>query len=231
MTSAHGALLVVDEIQTGIGRTGDWFAHQPSGIVPDAMTLAKGLGGGVPIGALVTFGPDVTALLAAGQHGTTFGGNPLACAAGLAVLDTIERDHLLDHVRDVAALLDDVEIEGVSGTRGRGLLRAIELDGIPAPAVMAAARDAGFIVNAVTPTALRLAPPLVISADELQGFLDALPAILEAAQRRGSRRREPHPAPAPHRRAARRPRGAQPGRAVRPPRRRGHRGDPGDALA
>ncbi|KRC84751.1 acetylornithine aminotransferase [Terrabacter sp. Root85] len=185
VTSAHGVLLVVDEIQTGIGRTGDWFAHQQSGIVPDAMTLAKGLGGGVPIGALVTFGPDTTALLAAGQHGTTFGGNPLACAAGLAVLDTIERDHLLEHVRDVAALLDDVEIEGVSGTRGRGLLRAIELDGIPAPAVMAAARDAGFIVNAVTQTALRLAPPLVISADELLGFLDALPAILEAAHAAG----------------------------------------------
>ncbi len=185
VASAHGALLVVDEIQTGIGRTGDWFAHQQSGIVPDAMTLAKGLGGGVPIGALVTFGPDTTALLAAGQHGTTFGGNPLACAAGLAVLDTIERDHLLEHVRDVAVLLDDVEVEGVSGTRGRGLLRAIELDGIPAPAVMAAARDAGFIVNAVTQTALRLAPPLVISADELQGFLDALPAILEAAHAAG----------------------------------------------
>jgi len=185
VTSAHDALLVVDEIQTGIGRTGDWFAHQQSGIVPDAMTLAKGLGGGVPIGALVTFGREVTALLSAGQHGTTFGGNPLACAAALAVLDTIERDHLLEHVRHVSALLDDVEIEGVSGTRGRGLLRAIELEGIPAPAVMAAAREAGFIVNAVTPTALRLAPPLVISADELQGFLDALPSILEAARAAG----------------------------------------------
>jgi len=185
LTSAHGALLVVDEIQTGIGRTGDWFAHQASGIVPDAMTLAKGLGGGVPIGALVTFGPDVTALLTTGQHGTTFGGNPLACAAGLAVLDTIERDHLLAHVRRVAALLDDVRIEGVAGTRGRGLLRAIELDGIPSAAVMAAARDAGFIVNAVTPTALRLAPPLVISEEQLQGFLDALPSILEAARAAG----------------------------------------------
>jgi acetylornithine aminotransferase len=185
LTSAHGALLVVDEIQTGVGRTGSWFAHQPSGIVPDAMTLAKGLGGGVPIGALVTFGTDVTAMLTAGQHGTTFGGNPLACAAGLAVLDTIERDHLLDHVREVGALLDDVVIEGVSGTRGRGLLRAIELDGTPAPAVMAAAREAGFIVNAVTPTALRLAPPLVISEEELQGFLDALPAIIEAARAAG----------------------------------------------
>ena len=185
VTSAHGALLVVDEIQTGIGRTGDWFAHQASGIVPDAMTLAKGLGGGVPIGALVTFGSDVTAMLTAGQHGTTFGGNPLACAAGLAVLDTIERDHLLEHVRHVGALLDHVAIDGVADTRGRGLLRAIELDGIPAPAVMAAAREAGFIVNAVTSTALRLAPPLVITEDELQGFLDALPAILVAARATG----------------------------------------------
>jgi acetylornithine aminotransferase len=181
-TSRHGALLVLDEIQTGIGRTGDWFAHQRSGVVPDAMTLAKGLGGGVPIGALVTFGPEVTGMLAAGQHGTTFGGNPLACAAGLAVLDTIERDGLLAHVREVGALLDEVEVEGVAGTRGRGLLRAIELDGIPSSAVMAAAREAGFIVNAVTPTAIRLAPPLVISERELGGFLDALPAILESAR-------------------------------------------------
>ncbi|MCU1536377.1 MAG: acetylornithine aminotransferase apoenzyme [Humibacillus sp.] len=182
LTTAHGALLVVDEIQTGIGRTGEWFAHQPSGIVPDAMTLAKGLGGGVPIGALVTFGPETTALLSPGQHGTTFGGNPLACAAGLAVLDTIERDGLLAHVREVGALLDDVGVPGVVATRGRGLLRALELGDVPAPSVMAAARDAGFIVNAVTPAALRLAPPLVISESELRGFLDALPSILEAAR-------------------------------------------------
>jgi len=182
LTTRHGVLLVLDEIQTGIGRTGEWFAHQAAGIRPDAMTLAKGLGGGVPIGALVTFGADVTGLLTAGQHGTTFGGNPLACAAGLAVLDTIERDHLLDHVRSVGALLDHVDIPGVAATRGRGLLRAIELSGIPAPAAMAAAREAGFLVNAVTPTALRLAPPLVITHGELQGFLDALPQILGSAK-------------------------------------------------
>lgn len=181
LTTATGALLVLDEIQTGIGRTGDWFAHQRSGVVPDAMTLAKGLGGGVPIGALVTFGSDVTGLLTAGQHGTTFGGNPLACAAGLAVLDTIERDGLLEHVTAVGSLLDEVSIAGVSGTRGRGLLRAIELSEADAPAVMAAAREAGFIVNAVSPTALRLAPPLVLTAAELQGFLDALPSIIKAA--------------------------------------------------
>jgi acetylornithine aminotransferase len=181
LTTGHGALLVLDEIQCGVGRTGAWFAHQASGVVPDAMTLAKGLGGGVPIGALVTYGHEVTGLLTAGQHGTTFGGNPLACAAGLAVLDTIERDGLLDSVSRVGALLDDLDMEGVAATRGRGLLRAIELGGIPAPAAMAAARDAGFIVNAVTPTALRLAPPLILTAEELQGFLDALPGILAAA--------------------------------------------------
>ncbi|MEO6998409.1 MAG: aminotransferase class III-fold pyridoxal phosphate-dependent enzyme, partial [Terracoccus sp.] len=116
------------------------------------------------------------------QHGTTFGGNPLACAAGLAVLDTIERDDLLEHVVTVGALLDDLDVEGVATTRGRGLMRAIELDGIPAPAAMAAAREAGFIVNAVTPTALRLTPPLVISDDELGSFVAALPAILAAAK-------------------------------------------------
>ncbi len=182
LTSRHGALLVLDEIQTGIGRTGRWFAHQGAGIVPDAMTVAKGLAGGVPIGALVTFGAQTTGLLAAGQHGTTFGGNPLACAAGLAVLDTIEREDLLGNALRVGSLLDDLVLAGVSATRGRGLLRAIELSGIPAPAAMVAARDAGFVVNAVTPTALRLAPPLIISVDELTSFVDALPGILDAAR-------------------------------------------------
>jgi acetylornithine aminotransferase len=182
LTSRHGALLVLDEIQTGIGRTGRWFAHQGADIVPDAMTLAKGLAGGVPIGALVTFGAQTTGLLAAGQHGTTFGGNPLACAAGLAVLDTIEREDLLGNALRVGSMLDDLVLAGVSATRGRGLLRAIELSGIPAPAAMVAARDAGFVVNAVTPTALRLAPPLIISEDELTSFVDALPGILDAAR-------------------------------------------------
>lgn len=185
LTRRHGALLVLDEIQSGIGRTGDWFAHTAAGIQPDAMTLAKGLGGGVPIGALITYGADVTGLLTAGQHGTTFGGNPLACAAALAVLDTIERDHLRTNAARVGALLDDVRIEGVRATRGRGLLRAIELCGIPAPLAMDAAREAGFIVNAVTATALRLAPPLIVTEEELGGFLAALPSILETARRRG----------------------------------------------
>ena len=185
-TTEHGALLVLDEIQTGIGRTGAWFAHEASGIRPDAMTLAKGLGGGVPIGALVTFGSEVTQLLTAGQHGTTFGGNPLASAAALAVLDTIEREDLLANAVRVGAVLDDPmlpHVDGVLSTRGRGLLRAIELDGIPAAAAATAAREAGFIVNAVTPTALRLAPPLILAEAELRGFTDALPSILETARR------------------------------------------------
>ncbi len=185
LTRAHGALLVFDEIQTGIGRTGAWFASSPSGVVPDAMTLAKGLGGGVPIGALLTFSAEVTGLLTAGQHGTTFGGNPLACAAALAVLDTIEAEHLLGNAARVGSLLDVVDVEGVAGTRGRGLLRAIELDGIPAPAAMVAARQAGYLVNAVTPTALRLAPPLVLTEAELRGFLDDLPGILTATRDAG----------------------------------------------
>lgn len=184
LTRQHHALLVLDEVQTGVGRTGDWFAHTRSGIRPDAMTLAKGLGGGVPIGALITFGAEATGLLTAGQHGTTFGGNPLACAAALAVLDTIERDDLRGNAIRVGAALDDLRLDGVSATRGRGLLRAIELSGIPAPLVMEAAREDGYIVNAVTPTAIRLAPPLIITEDELGGFLTALPGILETARSR-----------------------------------------------
>ena len=122
LTAKHGALLIVDEVQTGVGRTGSWFAFQQAGIVPDAMTLAKGLGGGVPIGALVTFGADVSGLLTVGQHGSTFGGNPLAAAAGFAVLEAIESEGLLAHAREVGDhLCARVEALGhplVSGVRG-----------------------------------------------------------------------------------------------------------------
>jgi len=185
LTSAAGALLVLDEIQTGIGRTGTWFAFQQAGVVPDAITVAKGLGGGVPIGALVTFGAEVSGLLTAGQHGSTFGGNPLAAAAGLAVIDTIESEGLLAHVTEagehlaeaVAALHHPL----VSGVRGRGLLRAITLRAPVAAQVAASARDAGFIVNPVAPDALRLAPPLVVTLDQLDTFVAALPGLLDAA--------------------------------------------------
>jgi acetylornithine aminotransferase len=185
LTHQHGALLVLDEIQTGIGRTGTWFAFQQAGIVPDAITLAKGLGGGVPIGALVAFGPEVAGLLTAGQHGSTFGGNPLAAAAGLAVLETIEAEGLLAHAaRAGQHLADSVLALGhplVTEVRGAGLLRAIVLAQPVAAKVASTAREAGFIVNPVAPQAIRLAPPLVVTIEELDLFVHALPALLDAA--------------------------------------------------
>lgn len=185
ITREAGALLVLDEIQTGIARTGAWFAHQLEGVVPDAMAVAKGLGGGVPIGGLVTFGPDITGLLTAGQHGSTFGGNPLACSAALAVIATIESEGLIEHAAQAGQCLADrvaaLDHPLVAGVRGAGLLRAIRLTEPIAPAVAATARSHGFIVNPVAPDALRLAPPLIITTDQLATFVDALPAILDAA--------------------------------------------------
>ena len=186
LTTTHGALLVIDEIQTGIGRTGTWFAFQQAGVVPDAITVAKGLGGGVPVGALVTFGGAVSGLLTAGQHGSTFGGNPLAAAAGLAVLETIEQAGLLEHAREVGQHLQDSVLRLghplVTGVRGAGLLRAITLAQAVAPAVAAAALQGGFIVNPVAPQALRLAPPLVVTRDQVDAFVAALPTFLDAAR-------------------------------------------------
>ncbi|HET8600711.1 MAG TPA: acetylornithine transaminase [Segeticoccus sp.] len=183
LTAERGALMVVDEIQTGIGRTGQWFAHQFADVTPDGVTVAKGLAGGVPIGALLTYGPRVSGLLTPGQHGTTFGGNPLAAAAALAVLDTIERDHLLDHVRRTGEELQrqvrELGHPAIRDVRGRGLLQAIELADDRAAAVAQRAREAGFLVNPVTPSALRLAPPLIITAEELATFVSALPALLD----------------------------------------------------
>ncbi|CAM3928501.1 acetylornithine transaminase [Janibacter anophelis] len=185
ITRDAGALLVLDEIQTGIGRTGAWFAHQLESVVPDAITVAKGLGGGVPIGGLVTFGPEVTGLLTAGQHGSTFGGNPLACSAALAVLATIESEGLIEHAVTAGDfLVDRVAALGhplVTGVRGAGLLRAVTLAQPLAPAAALAARRHGFIINPVAPDALRLAPPLVVTTDQLATFVDALPAILDEA--------------------------------------------------
>ncbi|GAA2234342.1 acetylornithine transaminase [Rarobacter faecitabidus] len=183
LTRQHGALFVVDEVQTGIGRTGNWLAFQDpvigGGIVPDVVTLAKGLGGGIPIGALVTFGPGPSGLFSRGQHGTTFGGNPVAAAAGLATLHVIERDGLLDSVRALGACLVD-EFSAlaanadtvVADVRGAGLLLGVELTGEWAAAVVALAREAGFIVNAVTPSTIRIAPPLIVTREQLQTFID-----------------------------------------------------------
>jgi acetylornithine/N-succinyldiaminopimelate aminotransferase len=184
LCDASGALLVIDEIQSGIGRTGGWFAHQADGAVPDVLTLAKGLGGGLPIGACIGLGPAGKAL-AKGDHGSTFGGNPVACAAALAVLTTIEADGLLAHAAAIgdrlASGLAAISHPLLTGVRGRGLWLAAVLAGPAAGTVEAACRRAGFLVNAVQPDAIRLAPPLILSAGEAGGFLAALPAILDEA--------------------------------------------------
>jgi len=183
---AAGALLVLDEIQSGIGRTGAWFAHQTAGVRPDVLTLAKGLGGGLPIGLCVGLGA-VGGGFAKGDHGSTFGGNPVACAAALAVLDTIERDGLLAQVTAVgehlAAGLGAVGHPLVAGVRGAGLWQAVVLTAEVAPGVEAAARRAGFLVNAVQPDAIRLAPPLILSAAEADEFTAALPSMLDEVSR------------------------------------------------
>jgi acetylornithine/N-succinyldiaminopimelate aminotransferase len=182
-----GAVFVLDEIQSGIGRTGVWFAHQNDGVRPDVLTLAKGLGGGLPIGACIGLGAYATTF-AKGDHGSTFGGNPVSCAAALAVLETIEREGLLDHVRAVGAMLADgitaMDHPLLAGVRGTGLWRAAVLTQPKAAAVQAAAQDAGFLVNAVQPDAVRLAPPLVVTTAQVQALLDALPAILDAGLER-----------------------------------------------
>ncbi|RKR19722.1 acetylornithine transaminase [Arthrobacter oryzae] len=183
-TSAAGALLILDEVQTGIGRTGKWLASEDAGIVPDAVTLAKGLGGGFPIGALVTFGAETSALLTAGQHGTTFGGNPVATAAALATLHVLENQDVLAHVRAVGEHLRAglAGIGGVTEVRGEGLLIGFDLDADVAPGVVAAGLDAGFIVNSPGPRTIRLAPPLILTTGQADSFLAALPALLTTAK-------------------------------------------------
>ncbi|MFG2297552.1 acetylornithine transaminase [Streptomyces sp. NPDC048603] len=189
ITRATGTLLVLDEVQTGIGRCGQWFEHQAHhGVEPDLVTLAKGLGGGLPIGALVAFG-EAAALLQPGQHGTTFGGNPVVCAAGLAVIDTIASEGLLDRVKARGERLrSGIEAAGgktsrplVSHVRGAGLLLGIVLTEPLAAQVQQAAQEAGFLVNAPAPDVVRLMPPFVVSEAEVDAFTEALPGILEAA--------------------------------------------------
>ena len=181
ITTTHGALLWVDEVQTGMGRTGAWFAHDESGVVPDVVTLAKGLAGGIPIGACIAVG-EHGHLLQPGNHGTTFGGNPVAAAAALAVIDTIEHDGLLTHARELGArLAAGLRDPRVSEVRQAGLLIGIDLTEPVAAKVTAAALSHGFIVNDCTPDRIRLAPPLVLTTAQAAELVAAWPRILDDA--------------------------------------------------
>lgn len=179
-----GALFVLDEVQSGIGRTGHWFACHAAGVRPDVITLAKGLGGGLPLGACLGVGP-AGELFAAGDHGSTFGGNPVSCAAALAVLDTVERDGVLDHVRrageHLAKSLDALVAPHIAQMRGSGLWRGVALTEPNASAVEAAARSRGLLVNAVRPDTLRLAPPLIVSESEIDRAVELLDSALAEA--------------------------------------------------
>ena len=184
ITRRHGALLAIDEVQTGVGRTGDFYAHQHEGITPDLVTLAKGLGAGLPIGACLAVGPTAD-LMTPGMHGSTFGGNPVCTAAACAVLRVLETEDLMSHAarqgKDLAAGIEALGHPLVDYVRGRGLLRGIVLTAPHGKAVETAARHAGFLVNAAAPDVIRLAPPLIVTEEQLHSFMAALPGILDTA--------------------------------------------------
>jgi len=183
LTTKHGVLLILDEIQTGAGRTGSWFAFQQHGIMPDAIAIAKGIGGGVPIGALVTFGA-ASDLLTAGQHGSTFGGNPLVAAAANAVLGEIESAGLIEN----ACVRGEQLREAITGmplvaeVRGKGLLIGVGLSAPVAPVVVKAAAALGLIINAPNDDSIRLAPPLIIGDAEVAEFVEKFTAALAAVE-------------------------------------------------
>lgn len=188
ITSAHGALLWIDEVQTGMGRCGSWLASTPSGITADLVTFAKGLGNGFPTGACVATGA-ASELLHPGDHGTTFGGNPVAAAAGLAVTSVIERDGLLDNAVAMGErLADGVRALGhplVQAVRGRGLLRGIVLTDDVAAITVARLLEAGWVANAPRPGVIRVAPALIVTPEQIDGFVAALAAALPAGAGNG----------------------------------------------
>ena len=178
----RGALLVFDEVQTGLGRTGTFLACEAEGVLPDVVTLSKSLGGGIPLGALLARGAAAKAFVP-GSHASTFGGNPVACAAALAFLETLDADKLLDHVRETGDWFMDalrrlaILQPKITGVRGRGLLIAIDL-AVPAKAVALAAEERGYLINAVQEQSLRFAPPFIVTREELTGFISVLEEIL-----------------------------------------------------
>lgn len=178
-----GSLLVIDAVQTGMGRTGDWFGYEYSGITPDVITLAKGLGGGLPLGAMIALGKAAD-LFQAGDHGSTFGGNPVTTAAGLAAIEYIETKDILQKVEKQGAhLMQELAlIPGVKEVRGAGLLLGIELESLKASDVSDAMRDAGILVNAANATTIRIAPALIVTDAQINKFISTFRKVITDAK-------------------------------------------------
>jgi predicted acetylornithine/succinylornithine family transaminase len=185
LCAARGALLILDEVQTGLGRTGTFLACEADGVLPDVVTLSKSIGGGIPLGAMLARGAAAQAFVP-GTHASTFGGNPVACAAALALLETLDAERLLERVRETGDWFMNelrrlaVLQPKITAVRGRGLLIAVDLS-VPAKEVALAAEERGYLVNAVQEQSLRFAPPFIVSREELTGFLAVLEQILSAA--------------------------------------------------
>jgi len=183
LCTERGWLMMIDEVQSGIGRTGKWFAHQWAGIEPDVITLAKGLAGGVPIGAMLARGP-AAGVFTPGSHGTTFGGGPLACAAGLAVLDAIDKEGLLDNAERIGEYLKQAlasalaGLPGVTEVRGRGLMLGIEL-ARPCGILALRAMEAGLLINVTRDKVIRLLPPLILTQDEADQIVGILVPLIK----------------------------------------------------
>ena len=184
LCDAHGILFITDEVQTGVGRTGDFFAFQHEGVLPDVITMAKGLGGGLPIGATIARGRAAT-LFTPGSHGTTFGGNPVACAAAKAVLGVVDEAFLAEVRRKGQLLIDAAsQVPGVAQVRGRGLMLGVVLDEAVAKLVVKQGLEEGLILNAPGENVIRLTPPLVISDDEIAEAMQRLARAIDAAKER-----------------------------------------------
>jgi acetylornithine/N-succinyldiaminopimelate aminotransferase len=179
LCDAKGALLVIDAVQTGMGRTGDWFGYEYSGITPDVITLAKGLGGGLPLGAMIALGKAAD-LFQPGDHGSTFGGNPVTTAAGLAAIKFMESQKLLKKVEKQGAYLmqELALIPGVAEVRGAGLLLGIELENLKSSDVVSALQKSGVLVNAANPTTIRLAPALIVTDIQIKKFISIFKKVM-----------------------------------------------------
>lgn len=178
-----GALLVIDAVQTGMGRTGDWFGYEYAGITPDVITLAKGLGGGLPLGAMIALG-KAAELFQPGDHGSTFGGNPVTTAAGLAAIDFIDSKKILSKVEKQGEFLmqELALVPGIKEVRGAGLLLGIEFESLKASDVANALRDAGVLVNAANPTTIRIAPALIVTDAQIKKFITIFKKVIADAK-------------------------------------------------